>query len=125
MLIEIEDQLTETALQEFYLTAKQWLSDTDFMESEVLFLSRLIADQQDNGEHNFGLQIEGMRIQNEKLRPQIAKFIQLVNSNIVKAEQELAARLIDNFARLQQSAACALVKLKLLKYQVVNIQRAA
>lgn len=41
MTTAIEDSELNTELQELYLEAKQWITDLDFLDSELLFLKKL------------------------------------------------------------------------------------
>ena len=44
MTTAIEDSQLNTELQELYLEAKQWMTDLDFLDSELAFLNKLTAN---------------------------------------------------------------------------------
>ncbi len=123
MTIAIEDQQLETELQELYLTGKQWLSDANFMEDEVIFLRGLVNDLPNNGQSMFIPQLAEIKAENELLRTSTVALMHDLKPLIVKKEVCLDQSLIDNFINLQQAAAHALEELKLLKYRLVQSRR--
>lgn len=125
MTTKIEDEQLETELQELYLTGKQWLSDADFIQDEELFLTGLIKDMPAEVQEIFQPLIDDVRTANEKLRSEVLAFMWTLETLIIRKEAKLDRTLIDNFVILQQSVTDILEKLKLLKYRVVQLQRAA
>ena len=123
MTTAIEDQQLETELQELYLTGKQWLSDTNFMEDEVIFLRVLVNDLPNAGQSQFLPRLAEIKAENEMLRMGIVDLMHKLEPMIVKKAARLDRSLIDNFVNLQQAAAHALEELKLLKYRLVQTRR--
>lgn len=123
MTIAIEDQQLEEELQELYLTSKQWLSDTHFMEDEVIFLRVLVNDLPNDRQSQFLHQLAGLKAENELLRERIVTLMHKLEPMIVKKAARLDRSLIDNFINLQQATAHALEELKLLKYRLVQARR--
>ena len=123
MTIAIEDQQLETELQELYLTGKQWLSDTDFIEGEVIFLRVLVNDLPNDGQSQFLPRLAEIKAENDMLRTGTVTLMQELEPMIVKKAARLDRSLIDNFVNLQQATAHALEELKLLKYRLVQTRR--
>jgi len=110
----------ETELQELYLTGKQWLSDADFMDDEVIFLRVLVNDLPNAGQSLFLSQLAVIKAENELLRTSTVTLMHKLESVIVKKAEHLDRTLIDSFINLQQVDAHSLEELKLLKYRVVQ-----
>ena len=120
MTIAIEDEQLETELQELYLTGKQWLSDTNFMENELIFLTGLVKDLPNDGQAAFRPLMDSIRTDNEKLRAGAVALMHKLQPLIVKKDICLDRSLVDNFINLQRAAANTLKELKSLKYRVVR-----
>jgi chromosome segregation ATPase len=85
MTTAIEDSELNTELQELYLEAKQWITDLDFLDSELSFLKKLTAnlsaqaDQKQEVEKLTGLEKTYYDLKNEmhnylhQLEPLIAE----------------------------------------------------
>ncbi len=125
MTTKMEDEQLETELQELYLTGKQWLSDADFIQGEEWFLTGLVKDMSTDIQEIFQPLIDDVRATNEKLRSEILAFMSALETLITGKDAKLDRTLIDDFANLQQSVTDILEKLKLLKYRVGQLQRAA
>jgi hypothetical protein len=123
MTIAIEDQQLEMELLELYLTGKQWLSDSDFMEDEVIFLRGLVYDLPNSGQSLFLPRLAEIKAENEMLRTRTVALMHRLEPVIVKKTRRLDRSLIDNFVNLQQAAAHALEELKLVKFCIVQARR--
>ena len=113
MTTAIEDSELNTELQELYLEAKQWITDLDFLDSELAFLKKLTgnlharADQKEEVEKLAGLEKTYYDLKNEmhnylhQLEPLIAQKKENFNMALIETYTHLKWRLDEVLHRCQ------------------------
>jgi hypothetical protein len=91
MTTSIEDNELNTELQELYLIGKQWLTDLDFFEPEMVFLMKLhkIAVQSPDKD-DFTERLDKLGDSYEHLKNDVRKFIDVLGVLVVAAEKKIA-----------------------------------
>ena len=109
MTTEIEDAELNTELQELYLKSKQWISELDFMESELEFLKKLygrtfsILVLEDDFEKISEILIKAAKVElnQTELRESINKFMLQLEHLITLPNQRLNLILIQTDTQLE------------------------
>jgi hypothetical protein len=109
MTTEIEDAELNTELQELYLKSKQWISELDFMESELEFLKKLygrtfsILVLEDDFEKISEIFIKAAKVEinQMELRESINKFMHQLEHLITLPNQRLNLILIQTDTQLE------------------------
>ena len=109
MTTEIEDAELNTELQELYLKSKQWISELDFMESELEFLKKLygrtfsILVLEDDFEKISEILIKAAKVElnQTELRESINKFMHQLEHLITLPNQRLNLILIQTDTQLE------------------------
>ena len=109
MTTEIEDAELNTELQELYLKSKQWISELDFLESELEFLKKLygrtfsILVLEDDFEKISEILIKAAKVElnQTELRESINKFMLQLEHLITLPNQRLNLILIQTDTQLE------------------------
>ena len=109
MTTEIEDAELNTELQELYLKSKQWISELDFLESELEFLKKLygrtfsILVLEDDFEKISEILIKAAKVEinQMELRESINKFMHQLEHLITLPNQRLNLILIQTDTQLE------------------------
>ena len=109
MTTEIEDAELNTELQELYLKSKQWISELDFLESELEFLKKLygrtfsILVLEDDFEKISEILIKAAKVElnQTELRESINKFMHQLEHLITLPNQRLNLILIQTDTQLE------------------------
>jgi hypothetical protein len=98
MTTQIEDSELNTELQELYLESKQWISDLEFLQTDLEFIKRLLVKGGDNSEKL----IETADIQDRilQLENSIAEFMQQLELLIIQEVQHLGMKLLETYTKL-------------------------
>jgi hypothetical protein len=98
MTTQIEDSELNTELQELYLESKQWISDLEFLQTDLEFIKRLLVKGGDNSEKL----IETANIQDRilQLESSIAEFMQQLELLIIQEVQHLGMKLLETYTKL-------------------------
>ncbi|MBD1386740.1 hypothetical protein IDJ75_15765 [Mucilaginibacter rigui] len=126
MNTEIKDEVLAVELQELYLTAKQWLSDLDFLESEERFLrNQLALSASGNILNNLTARLNEVGSARQKLNDSTHEFLNKLEGLIVLSEIVITLQLVEEFISLQTAVAGALNTLKSIKYGLIYNKWAA
>jgi hypothetical protein len=98
MTTQTEDSELNTELQELYLESKQWISDLEFLQTDLEFIKRLLVKGGDNSEKL----IETADIQDRilQLENSIAEFMQQLELLIIQEVQHLGMKLLETYTKL-------------------------
>jgi hypothetical protein len=98
MTTQIEDSELNTELQELYLESKQWISDLEFLQTDLEFIKRLLVKGGDNSEKL----IETANIQDRilQLESSIGEFMQQLELLIIQEVQHLGMKLLETYTKL-------------------------
>ncbi|WP_316815738.1 hypothetical protein [Pedobacter nyackensis] len=102
MTTTIEDNELNAELQELYLTGKQWLSDLDFFENELIFLKKL---SQSNvklpDEDNFSERLRTLTDHFRNLKTDIQQFIQTLGILTVATQKKIELSFLEDHIQLK------------------------
>jgi len=102
MTTAIEDGELNTELQELYLEAKQWITDLDFLDSELAFLKKLTANlaiQADKkGEVEKLTGIEKVYID---LKHEMHNYLHQLEPLITQKQENFSVSLIETYTHLK------------------------
>jgi hypothetical protein len=98
MTTQTEDSELNTELQELYLESKQWISDLEFLQTDLEFIKRLLVKGGDNSEKL----IETANIQDRilQLESSIGEFMQQLELLIIQEVQHLGMKLLETYTKL-------------------------
>ena len=103
MTTAIEDNELDDELQELYLVNKQWLSDLEFLDTEVEFLTKLAANnaitivrtEELNNLHD----IENTYV---SLKKDVLAYLHQLEPLIVAEKKDLDMAFIENYSQLKK-----------------------
>ncbi|HTE00107.1 MAG TPA: hypothetical protein VK668_12520 [Mucilaginibacter sp.] len=120
----IEDNELNTELQELYLVSKKWISDLEFLDSELEFLKKLFQT------HSFVQFLEQdlamlLKLDNahSELKSDVTLYMHLLEPLIVDPEHKLNVDLIEIYAKLESRLAEILLNFRTLRATAFTLNK--
>ena len=116
MTTTIEDNELRTELQELYLVSKQWMSDLEFIDNEINFFKKIIAQAEASPLVSEDVKtLRRLRDTHSNLKKRITNYIHQLEPLITESSQAFRLYLIENHAELYTGINSMLVEIKMLK----------
>jgi hypothetical protein len=114
----IEDNELNVELQELYLVDKQWLSDLEFINTELAFLKKLAMSHSVKVSESERADIAVSEKTYCDLKMDLLAFLHQLEPLVTQKKKNIDLSIIETYTHLNQTLADALLNCKMLKKTV-------
>jgi hypothetical protein len=126
MSTQIEDKELTAELQELYLEGKEWISDLDFMETDIDFLKKLYFGLMKNSaapSADTAMGIGALEQSQRSLKSRIRGYLHTIEPLIINSDTTFQFSLLETFNILQHDLYETSATYKAVKNQVFALTK--